>query len=91
MAQETAPPYVDSKTVSVAATPEVLTARDIKCQSVFLLPLDTNTGDVYVVDTADTTKKMRIPAGGLSLPIGDPANISIDVDTSGEGVEWAAV
>ncbi len=88
---ETGPVFADSKTVTTAGTPEALTTRDIRCRSVFLVPISTNTGVAKVVDSVTNAKICTIPAGGITLPIGNPAAIDIDVSVNGEGVEWCAV
>ena len=80
-----------SKTVTAAGTPEALTTRDISCTSVFIVPLTSNTGSVYVVDSVTDAKRTPIPTAGVTLPIGNPALIQIDADTNGEGVSWLAV
>jgi len=91
MADEIINIAVDSKTVTTALTPEALTTRKISCASVFIIPLATNTNPVFVTDSGDTTKLVTIPSGGLTVPIGRPELITIDVTTNGEGVEWMAV
>lgn len=91
MALEQGPVYVDSKTVTVAGTPEALTTREIQCASVFILPKSGNTGNAELVDTLTTTKQITIPTAGITVPIGNPALIKIDVTVSGEGVDWVAV
>lgn len=89
------PVYVDSKTVAAAGTPEVLTTRDIQCVSVLIRAKDSNTGVVYVVDSVTNTKKFPaaglLPGESVTLPLTDPANVSIDVSVNGEGVDWVAV
>lgn len=91
MANETGQIFVDSATVSAAATPEAITTREITCTSVFLLPKSGNTNNVYLVDFTTETKKLIIPTSGLTLPISNPALIKIDVDTNDEGLDWVAV
>ena len=91
MALEIGPVYSDTKTVTAASTPEALTTREIHCTSVFMLPLAANTNPVFVVDTLTPATRTTIPSAGMTLPIGDPRLISVDVTTNGEGVEWVAV
>lgn len=95
MATETTGLYVDSKTVTTADTPEALTARDILCQAVLIRAKAANTGVVYVVDLATTSKKFPVdglePEEYIILPITNPALIKIDVSVNGEGVDWVAV
>lgn len=88
---EAIPIAVDSKTVAASGTAEVLTTRDITCTSVFLLPKRTNTNQVYLVDLTTESRMIRIPTGGLTLPISNPALLKIDVDTNGEGLDWITV
>lgn len=80
-----------SKTVASAGTPEVLTTRDVYCNSVLIVPLSTNTQNSYVVDSVTTSKKIKIPTSGITIPVNNPAAIKIDVDVNGEGVSWMAV
>lgn len=85
------PPFVDSKTVASAGTPEALTTRDLECSSVYIQPLAGNTNPVFLVDRETTTKTLVIGSAGITLPVNDPSLILIDVTTNGEGVEWVAV
>ncbi len=82
---------VDTQDVTTAGTPEALTTRDVQCVSVFIIPKAANTNPVFVADDSDTSKLVTIPSGGITIPIGNPNLITIDVTTSGEGVEWMAV
>lgn len=89
---ETQPPFIDTTTVTTAGTPVVLTTRDIICLSVYLVAAEANSGaNVYIVDRADTTKKVRLPGSGLSIPVNTPSEIMVDADTSGDIVEWVAL
>ncbi len=88
---EVGPVYADTKTITTAGTPEALTTRSIACTSVFIRGLATNTGVAKIVDSATDAKTTDIPAGGLSLPVSNPALIEIDVAVNGEGVEWVAI
>ena len=91
MAENSQPPIVDTKDVAVAGTPEALTTRDVRIQSIALLPKIGNAGIIYVLDFNDNSIKWPIPAGGVVIPINDPRRISLDVDTSGDGLDWLAV
>ena len=92
MAIRVGPITVDSKTVAAALTPEVLTADDVPCTSVYVVAAEANTGaQVYVVDNVTTANKIRVPAGGITLPISNPKLVTVDVDTSGDIVEWMAM
>ena len=83
---------VDTTDVPTAGTPVTLTSRTILCSSVYLIAAEGNAGaNVYVVDNGDTSKKIRVPSAGITVPIGDPSLIFVDVDTSGDDVEWMAV
>jgi len=83
--------FVDSKTVTTNGTAEVLTTRDVTCTSVFLLPKVANTGDLLLVDFTTESKTLIVPTSGITLPIGNPALIKIDVSVNGEGCDWVAV
>ena len=91
MANEAGQVFVDSKTVTAAGTPEALTTREITCTSVFLLTKVANTGNVLLVDFTTNTKQFLIPPAGITLPIGNPALINIDVSVNAEGLDWIAV
>ncbi len=89
---ETGQVFVDSATVTTVGTPAFITTRDVTCNSVYLLPKSSNTGDVLLVDFTDpTTKNILIPKAGMTLPISNPALIKIDVTVNGEGLDWVAV
>lgn len=88
---ESLPPYVDSKTVSVAGTPEALTARILNVKSVALVPQSGNTGIIYIVDNATPANKWPIPVSGVVLPINELRVIFLDVDTNDDGLDWVAV
>lgn len=83
----------DTKNITAAAgaASEALTARDILCESVLLIPVAANVGDVYTVDPADDTNTIPIPASGVTLPISNPASIKVAADNSGDDVYWYAV
>ena len=95
MADRAGPITADSKTVTAAGTPEFLTTDSVPCSAVIVRAKDANTGVVYIVDSGDNTKKYPgagLPAGEtITLPIGNPAKIKIDVSVSAEGVDWLAV
>ena len=93
MAAEVGQIFVDSKTVAAAGTPEALTDRDLGVRtSVFILPKSGNGGDLLLVDdTTPATKTFIVPTSGITLPIGNPALIQIDVSVGGEGCDWIAV
>lgn len=87
MALETGDVYVDSLTTSGCV--ETLTNREIRCNSVFLLPGDCDT--VNLVDHSDDCKAMAIPSTGMTLPINNPANIRVQGACGGETLNWVAV
>ena len=91
MAAETNPPFVDTKVVAAAGTPEQLTTREVEVDSLYIQPTDGNTGKLWLVDTTTKTKKILIGAAGITLPVTDPRKIFIDVQTNGEGATWVAV
>lgn len=78
------------KTVAAAGTAEALGTGDV-FGLLYIKPLSTNTGIVYVGDsTVDSTH-------GLELSPGDPpvlmeatalSEVYLDVATNGEGVSW---
>lgn len=91
MADEVINIAIDEKDVAAAGTPEALTTREISCTSVFIVPKAANTNPMFLVDTNTNTKTLPIPSGGISVPIGNPALIKIDVTTNGEGCHWMAI
>lgn len=89
---ETHPPFVDSKTVTTAGTPEALTTREVRCDSVNIKANGSNTGNVLVCDSEDTAKTYPLDAGeSITIPTSDPRTIFIDVSVSGESCFWIAV
>ena len=88
-------PAIDTKSITSAGTPEVLTTRSVPCEAVLLTAKSTNAGVIYVVDTENTTKKF--PSGGLApgdavtLPVTNVAVVWVDCSVSGESVDWVAV
>lgn len=92
MAVRKGPITVDSKTVSSAGTPEDLTADTVRCTSVFIIEDPANSGaNVYLVDSNSASKKIEVPASGLTLPVDNPALLRVDVDTDGDAVNWVAI
>ena len=92
MAAEVGQVFVDSQTVAAAGTPEALTTRDLGVRtSVFILPKTANTGNLLLVDDTTTSKTFIVPTSGITLPIGNPSLIQIDVSVNGEGCDWIAV
>lgn len=87
MAVEQASYYVDSLTTSGCA--EALTSREIRCNSVFLLPASGNT--INLLDPEDNCKSVAIPASGLTVPINNPALIEIQGACGCETLSWVAV
>lgn len=85
------PPIVDTKNVSIAGVPEALTTRDVRVDSVAILPKTANAGVVSIVDFNDETIKWPIPAAGVVVPINDPRRITLDVDNNGDGVDWLGI
>ncbi len=92
MAAEVGQVFVDSKTVASAGTPEALTTRDLGVRtSVFILPKVGNGGNLLLVDDTTASQTFIVPTSGITLPIGNPALIQIDVSVGGEGCDWIAV
>ena len=89
---EVGPILVGSKTVASAGTAEALTDRTILCSAVVIKAKVGNSNPVFVVDTATESKKFPMTAGdSITIPVNNPALISIDVTTNAEGVDWIAV
>ena len=87
-----------SKTVTAAGTRErlVAVASSVSVRGVSITAKPTNTGKVYLGDsTVASTNTPPIAAGDdVALGGGDPLNLAdiyIDVQVSGEGVDWIAV
>lgn len=91
MALEQKPPFVDTKVVAAAATPEALTDRELEVDSVYIQEAVGNTGDLFLCDSGDNSKRILIGSAGITIPITDPRNITIAVETNGEGATWVAV
>lgn len=84
------------KTVSATGTAEALAASSQRVKALLVVAKPGNTGNVYLggSDVATTTNDGLIPGESLSLPALswlDLADIYIDVDTSGEGVDFYAI
>ena len=91
MTVETKAPFVDTKTVAAAGTPEQLTTREVNVDSIFIKPIEGQSGELFLVDSTTMTKKITIGTAGITLPTPDPRIIFIDVETNGQGAEWVAV
>jgi len=93
MAASNSPTLLSSeKTVTTSGTAEALAATD-KVNGVLVIAKTGNTGQVYVggSDVATTTNDGLDAGDALELPGWlDLADIYIDVDTSGEGVDFYA-
>ncbi len=91
MAIRLGPVTVDTKTVAVAGVPEALTGDDVTCTQVFIIANEDNSGvNVYIVDSNDSTKKVVVPAVGITLPVSNPKRIQVDVDVSTDKLDWGA-
>ena len=96
MAASQTPTIVSSeKTVTAAGTAEALAASK-RVRSVTIIAKASNTGQAYVggSDVASTTNDGLDPGDELEIPSEnwlDLADIYIDVDTNGEGVDFYAV
>ena len=86
---------VPEKTVSAAGTAEALAATQ-RVKSITVVAKTANTGQVYVggSDVASSTNAGLAPGDALEIPAEswlDLADIFVDVDTNGEGVDIYAV
>ncbi len=96
MAASQTPTIVASeKTVTSAGTAEAL-ASARRVRSVTIVAKTTNTGQVYVggSDVGSTTNDGLNPGDELEIPADnwlDLADVYLDVDTNGEGVDFYAV
>ena len=84
------------KTVASAGTAEALVASSQRARSVTIIPKTSNTGQVYVggSDVASTTNDGLEPGDVVTIPADgwlDLADIYVDVDNNGEGVDFYAV
>ena len=89
MAIEVGSVYVDVLTCDACGAVEALTARDIRCDSVFLLPASGDT--VSIVDWSDDCASIAIPTAGITLPITNPSTIRVQGASGGETLSWMAV
>lgn len=84
------------KTVSAAGTAEALSSTSQRVAGLLIVAKSGNTGQVYVggSDVASTTNDGLVPGDMLSIPVKnwlDLTDVYIDVDTSGEGVDYYAI
>ena len=84
------------KTVTAAGTAEALVAATQRAKAVTIIAKVGNTGQVYVggSDVASTTNDGLNPGDELEIPADnwlDLADLYLDVDTNGEGVDFYAV
>ena len=97
MAASETPTLISSeKTVTAAGTAEALAAGSQRVRSLTVIAKTGNTGQVYVggSDVASTTNDGLAPGDGLEVPAEnwlDLADVYLDVDTNGEGVDYYAV
>ena len=94
-ASETPTIIASEKTVTAAGTAEALASAQ-RVRSVTIIAKTTNTGQVYVggSDVASTTNDGLNPGDELEIPADnwlDLADLYVDVDTNGEGVDFYAV
>ena len=95
-ASETPTLIASEKTVSAAGTAEGLSASSQRVKSVTVIAKTGNTGQVYVggSDVASSTNDGLAPGDVLEVPAEgwlDLADVYVDVDTNGEGVDYYAV
>ena len=96
MAASNSPTLLASeKTVTTAGTAEALSSSQ-RVRSLTIVAKSTNTGRVYVggSDVASSTNAGLAAGDSLEIPVVtwlDLADIYIDVDTNGEGVDFYAV
>ena len=97
MAASNSPTLLTSeKTVAAAGTAEALSSTPQRVLSLAIIAKSSNTGQVYVggSDVDSSTNGGMAPGDSLELSGGnamDLADIYIDVDTNGEGVDFCAV
>ena len=97
MAASNSPTLLTSeKTVAAAGTAEALVASSQRARSVTIIPKTSNTGQVYVggSDVASTTNDGLDAGESVDFEAVnwlDMADVYIDVDTDGEGVDFYAV
>jgi hypothetical protein len=95
-ASETPTLIASEKTVTAAGTAEALSASSQRVRSFAVVAKTANTGQVYVggSDVASGTNDGLAPGDSLSIPSEswlDLTAVYIDVDVSGEGVDFYAV
>jgi hypothetical protein len=96
MAASNSPTLVaGEKTVAAAGTAEALAPTE-RVKAVVVTAKDGNTGQVYVggSDIASATNDGISPGDSLEIPAVnwlDLADVFVDADTSGEGVDYYAV
>lgn len=95
-ASETPTLLSSAKTVVSAGTAEALSATSQRAKTVTIVAKAGNTGQVYVggPDVAPTTNGGLAPGDGIVIPAVtwlDLAEVYIDADVSGEGVDFYAV
>jgi len=78
------------KTVTTAGTAEALGAATTLYGDLHIKALSTNSGDVYIGDTAVTAANGFPLSSGdeVTIRISDLATVYVDVDTDGEGVAY---
>ena len=97
MSASETPTHISSeKAVSVAGTAEALSSTSQRVKSLSVIAKSDNTGQVYVggSDVASTTNDGLAPGDSLIIPAVnwlDLSDVYIDVDVSGEGVDFYAV
>ena len=97
MANSEGPVFLSGeKTVAVAGTAEALVAASQRVKSLVIVAKKANTNQVYLggSDVASTTNDGLDAAESLTIEaVGwlDLANIYLDVDTNGEGIDFYAV
>ena len=97
MAASETPTLISSeKTVTAAGTAEALSSSGQRVKSVSVIAKAGNTGQVYVggSDVASTTNDGLAPGDTLMIPSVnwlDLKDVYVDVDVSGEGVEFYGV
>ena len=97
MAASNSPTLLASeKTVATAGQAEALSSTAQHIRSLTIVAKTSNTGQVYVggADVASSTNDGLAPGDALEIPCEnwlDLADLYIDVDTNGEGVDFYAV
>ena len=78
-----------TKTVASSGTPERLSAVSLKCYELYLFPLRTNTGDVFIGVTSGNNEQHTPVPIVMTAPPGkewDLYDFFVDVTVNGEGV-----